>query len=89
MIHEDKTVLNSKWEKVASGYPFVAVQLKGQGQILVCLKQGPNSASPSATEGTFVEGDGSYFSAGGLPEDIDVYVKSRRDKDETVNVLAY
>jgi hypothetical protein len=91
MIHTDITVSKTAWTKVCSNYPFVCVQLKGQGSLLVQIKEGPDSDAPLPADisGAAISGDGANMSMGGLPEGMDVWVRSRQDNSEIVNVLAY
>jgi len=89
MIHQDFVAPKNDWLKVSSGNTFVAVQLKSTGMILIRLAQGPASAAPADTsQGTLIT-DGGNFSVGGLPLDTDCWICSKRDENETVNVLAY
>lgn len=90
MVHEDVTVRRDKWTLVAEGMKFVCVQMTGVGVALVrCVGAEDEDPDDADVSGALIENAGSSFAVGGLPERARVYVRSKRDNVETVNVLAY
>lgn len=90
MIHQDIEIEKDDWTLVSDGFRNVSVQMTGVGAVVVrCLPAAAPAPASSDESGAQIQNAGSSFAAGGLPDGTKVYARSKRDGNETVNVLAY